>query len=85
MSTTATRSSRAARSSARQTTAPGLIVPDALYTADEARQRLRIGAWAWRQWRRDGLEVLRLSGRSFVRGATLIAFVEQHGRDGGQS
>lgn len=60
-------------------TSPGVIEPQALYTAEEARRRLRIGQWAWRKWRQDGLVVHRLSGRAYVRGSTLIQFIEQKG------
>ena len=59
---------------------PGVIEPQALYTADEARRRLRIGAWAWRKMRRDGLNVIRVSGRAYVRGFCLIEFLESAGR-----
>ena len=65
--------------------APGVISPSDLYTVEEARCRLRIGQWAWRQWRRDGLCVLRVSGRAFVTGRALIEYLERHGRDGGTS
>lgn len=58
---------------------PGVIEPHALYTVVEARRRLRIGDWAWRKWLRNGLIVLRLSRRAYVRGSTLIQFIEQHG------
>jgi hypothetical protein len=58
---------------------PGVIEPHALYTVEEARRRLRIGQWAWRRWRRDGLVVLRVSGRAFVSGRALIEFIEQQG------
>lgn len=58
---------------------PGVIEPHALYTVEEARRRLRIGQWAWRMWRRDGLLVFRVSGRAFVSGRTLIEFIEQKG------
>jgi hypothetical protein len=64
-------------------TSPGVIQANALYTAEEARRRLGIGEWAWRMWRRDGLMVLRLSGRAFVRGRTLIEFIEHPGRGAG--
>lgn len=60
-------------------TSPGVIEPHALYTVVEARRRLRIGQWAWRKWMRNGLVVLRLSGRAYVRGSTLIQFIEQQG------
>jgi hypothetical protein len=55
-----------------------------MYLAVEARRRLRIGAWAWRQWRRDGLTVLRVSGRAFVTGRALIEYIEQRGRESDQ-
>jgi hypothetical protein len=61
-------------------TGPGVIEPQSLYAVEEARRRLRIGEWAWRQWRRDGLTVLRLSGRAFVCGSDLIDFIREHGR-----
>jgi hypothetical protein len=60
-----------------------VIEPQSLYTAEEARRRLRIGQWAWRQWRRDGLTVLRLSGRAFVCGSDLIGFIRGQRREGG--
>jgi len=63
------------------TSLPGVIRADEMYFADEARRRLRIGAWAWRQWRRDGLTVLRVSGRAFVMGRDLIDFIQQRGRE----
>jgi hypothetical protein len=58
-----------------------MIEPHALYTVEEARRRLRLGAWAWRQWRRDGLSVLRVSGRAFIAGSELIEFIEARGRE----
>jgi hypothetical protein len=58
----------------------GVIEPDALYTVQEARRRLQVGDWAWRQWRRDGLTVLRVSGRAFVMGSALIEFIHKHGQ-----
>jgi hypothetical protein len=58
---------------------PGMIEPHVLYTVAEVRRRLGVGDWAWRKWRRDGLVVLRLSGRAFVLGSTLINFIEEHG------
>jgi hypothetical protein len=60
-------------------TSPGIIEPQALYTVEEAQRRLRISDWAWRRWRREGLLVLRVSGRAFVSGRTLIQFIEEKG------
>lgn len=51
---------------------PGIIEPGRLYRADEARARLGLGDWAWRQLRRKGLPVIRTSGRAFVLGSDLI-------------
>jgi hypothetical protein len=58
-----------------------VIRTDEMYLVDEARRRLRIGQWAWRQWRRDGLVVLRVSGRAFVMGSDLIEFIQQRSRE----
>ena len=58
---------------------PGIILAEALYTAQEARSRLRVGEWAWRQWRRDGLAVFRVSGRAYVSGRAIIEFIERKG------
>jgi hypothetical protein len=66
-------------------TSPGVIEPQALYTVEEARRRLRVGPWAWRKWRRDGLVVLRVSGRAFVSGRSLIEFIERQGGEQAQS
>ena len=69
------------RTPAASPVSSGVIEPHALYTVEEARRRLRIGQWAWRQWRHDGLLVLRISGRAFVAGRTLIEFIESKGRE----
>jgi hypothetical protein len=61
-------------------TTPGVIEPQCLYTVEEARRRLRLGDWAWRQMRRDGLVVLRVAGRAYVRGNDVISYVETKGR-----
>jgi hypothetical protein len=76
MSNTATNPKRKAAASS-----PGVIRADEMYLVDEARRRLRLGEWAWRQWRRDGLCVLRVSGRAFITGSAIIEFIEQHGRE----
>jgi hypothetical protein len=59
---------------------PGVITPNCLYTVDEAQRRLRLGAWAWRKMRNDGLVVLRVAGRAFVLGRDLISYIETKGR-----
>ena len=75
MGETSTKAKRVALS------APGVIDPQCLYTAEEARRRLRLGEWAWRQMRRDGLIVLRVAGRAFVHGRDLISYVETKGSE----
>lgn len=70
---------KAKRNKLATSVTPGVIELHALYTVEEARRRLRIGQWAWRHWRHDGLLVLRISGRAFVTGRAIIEFVEQHG------
>lgn len=56
---------------------PGVIEPGCLLTAEEARKRLGLGAWAWRQLRRAGLRMVRVSGRSFVLSDDLIRHFQQ--------
>jgi hypothetical protein len=58
----------------------GLVPPGALLTAEEAKRRLGIGDWAWRKMRRDGLRVLRVSGRAFVLTDDLIEFLRTRGQ-----
>jgi hypothetical protein len=72
--------SKSKRLAAAGTAAPGVIDAQSLYTVEEARRRLRLGEWAWRQMRRDGLVVLRVAGRAFVTGQQLISYIESKGR-----
>jgi hypothetical protein len=58
---------------------PGVITPDALYTVEEAKARLRLGDWAWRGLRRRGLRVLRIAGRNYVLADDIIRFFAEHG------
>ncbi len=51
----------------------GEIRPGGLLTATEARARLGLGDWAWRQLVRSGLRIIRKSGRAFVLADDLIA------------
>ncbi len=52
---------------------PGVIEPGRLYTADEARRRLRLGEKTWRELRRKGLPVSYRGRNAFVLGDDLIA------------
>lgn len=53
---------------------PGAIEPGSLYLADEARQRLRMGTWAWRQARRAGLQVVYHGRNAYVFGDDVLAY-----------
>ncbi len=52
---------------------PGVIEPGKLYVAEEARQRLRIGAKAWRELRANGLKVIRRGRQAYVFGDDLLS------------
>ncbi len=54
----------------------GIIVPGSLLTAEEAKRRLGLGDWAWRTMRRQGLCVVRMSGKTFVLADDLIQFAK---------
>ena len=58
---------------------PGVILPGALYRLETAKRILGLGDWAFRQLRREGLPVLRVSGRAFVAADDLIAFIRRQG------
>ena len=45
---------------------PGEIEPGKLYTAQEARDRLRIGVVGWRKLRRAGLPVIQRGRQVYV-------------------
>jgi hypothetical protein len=52
---------------------PGIIEPGCLYSADEARCRLRIGSKTWKDLRNRGLPVRFVGGRhAYVLGDDLI-------------
>lgn len=65
----------------KQSTFLGFILPEALYTAEEARSRLKMGAHAWRQLRRNGLRVLYVGSRSYVLGKDIIEHFAKVGTD----
>lgn len=56
---------------------PGFIESGCLYVASEAKERLRIGAWAWRQLRRQGLRVIKVGRQSYVLGDADIEHFRQ--------
>jgi mannose-6-phosphate isomerase-like protein (cupin superfamily) len=51
---------------------PGFIVPEALYTIEEVKARLRMGRKAWAQLRHKGLKTIRFGTRDYILGATVI-------------
>jgi hypothetical protein len=51
---------------------PGFIVPEALYTIEEVKARLRMGDHVWRQFRRKGLKPTLIGRRAYILGATII-------------
>ena len=62
-----------------QGTVPGLIEADALYTLPEIQARLRMGAWAWRTFRRrlnGRLPLIAHGNRKYARGSAVIEALE---------
>ena len=53
----------------------GFVRGDCLYTLAEASRRLALGQHAMRMARRKGLRVHYVSGRGFIHGADLIAYI----------
>jgi hypothetical protein len=58
---------------------PGVILPDAIYRADEAKGRAGWRDAAFRAACRDGLRVFRRGKRAYVAGADLVAFITKGG------
>ena len=54
------------------TESPGVIEPGRLYTAEEVKQRLRLGPKAWRELKRDGLRVVGRGRQCYVLGDDVI-------------
>ena len=59
---------------------PGFIEPGCLYLASEAKGRLKMGTWAWRQLRRQGLRTIQVGTRSYVLGDDIIEHFRQRVR-----
>ncbi len=57
---------------------PGVIEPGRLYTAQEARQRLRLGAASWRELRRAGLRVTYRGRQAYVLADDLLKLFAEH-------
>ena len=55
---------------------PGVIERDALYTIDEAADRLRLGKAAFRTARRQSLIVRKIGRRAYVYGGDLIEWFQ---------
>lgn len=56
---------------------PGFIQPGCLYLVSEAKGRLQMGDWAWRQIRRRGLRVIHMGTRAYVLADDLIEHFKQ--------
>ena len=59
-----------------QATSPRLIESDAVYQLDEIKDRLGVRKAAWRTMLRQGLPVIRIGRRGYVKGADAIAFLD---------
>ena len=57
-----------------------VIEPDPIYPVPVAGEILGWGAHAWRQARKNGLEVLYTAGHAYVRGSTLIDYIEANSK-----
>jgi hypothetical protein len=62
---------------------PGVIEPGRLYRAQEARDRLRLGATSWRELRKKGLPVIRQGRQFYVLGDDLLRLFSEQ-REGQQ-
>lgn len=59
------------------TRSPGVISRDESYTVGEFRSRVRMKDYAWRQVVKDGLKVIPVGRRHFVRGQDWFEFLEK--------
>ncbi len=60
---------------------PGFVMPEALYTIEEVKARLRMGNKTWRQLRRRGVEVIRFGRRHYIMGSMVIEALKQIGKE----
>jgi len=56
---------------------PGVIRADEVYTINEFCRRSGLGDYAFRQARRDGLRVVEVGKKRFVRGADWLGYLDQ--------
>ena len=63
------------------TDSPGVIEPANLYTLCELKKRTRLGDWAIRKARKDGLRVRKIGNARFAFGADFLKHVEAIGED----
>ena len=61
---------------------PGFIVPEALYTVEEVKARLRMGAKVWSQFRRKGAKAIRFGRRNYILGSSVIETFARLAKDG---
>jgi hypothetical protein len=57
---------------------PGVIRADCAYSLDQVKNRLGLGTAAIRTARRKGLTVRRVGRKSFVLGADLLTYIQEH-------
>ena len=55
---------------------PGVIVADELYTLQEFQRRMRLGAAATRQARRQGLILRKIGRRKYLLGRDILDWLE---------
>ena len=56
---------------------PGVIRHNEAYTVPEFRRRAGLGDYAFRAVRRDGLRVIEIRKKRYVRGCDWLAFLEE--------
>ena len=56
---------------------PGAIEPGVMFTLDEIKRRSKLGEWALRTARRNGLRVIYTGGRAFVRGQDFVEYLDR--------
>lgn len=59
------------------TRTPGVVRADESYTAAEFRRRTGIGDFAFRSLRRDGLRIVAIGKKRFVRGTDWLAHLDK--------
>lgn len=57
---------------------PGVIRADCAYSLEQVKARLGLGTAAIRTARRKGLTVRRVGRKSFILGADILAYIQEH-------